>query len=375
LIAALLALDALSRFFPLDPLCFQAWECLTRYQEPGAIFEANRQFRSDRTHGNLSNMANLPALRQLRPQVFTTDALGFRNARNLAGTKIDGVIIGDSFVAGYGNSDDETLPVQLSATSGLRFYNGAGPYAYLATTRWLKSKLGFRRGYVIVVWTENVPLAYLQDAEARAQRPDGRTRMVTAILGDRAERMRSLLRGWWFTSPVRIVAEKAYLSISNDRVLPNVYAQKVVQRRLKTGEPILFYPPDVSAHHDRGDLQASGDYLARLGQDIRGEGFDPVVVLAPSKYTVYYPLLDGPSERVAVDSGQSAVAARLRAAGITTIDLTRAFQEQAAVSLAAGRYLYWLDDTHWNAEGIAVAARLIQQQLHLETSRDAKESS
>ena len=80
LIAALLLVDALSRFLPLDPLCFQAWECMTRYQEPGAIFEANRQFRSDRTHGNMSNMGNLPALRQVRSQVFTTDKYGFRNA-------------------------------------------------------------------------------------------------------------------------------------------------------------------------------------------------------------------------------------------------------------------------------------------------------
>src|ERR1700687_3502923 len=79
----LFAVDASARFLPLEPLCFQAWECLTRYQEPGAIFEANRQFRSPDTHGNLSNMGNLPARRQNRPQVFTTDKYGFRNEGGL----------------------------------------------------------------------------------------------------------------------------------------------------------------------------------------------------------------------------------------------------------------------------------------------------
>ena len=74
LVAMLLLGDALARFLPVDSLCFQAWECMTRFQEPGAIFEANRQFRSARTHGNLSNMGNLPLLRQYRPQLFNETA-------------------------------------------------------------------------------------------------------------------------------------------------------------------------------------------------------------------------------------------------------------------------------------------------------------
>jgi hypothetical protein len=226
---------------------------------------------------------------------------------------------------------------------------------------------------VIVVWTENVPLAFLQEAEARAERPDARARMLAAVLGERAARVRSYLRGWWFTSPVKIVAEQAYLSISNDRILPNVYAQKVVQRRLRTGVPILFYPPDVDAFHHPGDLQVSGNYLARLGADIRKEGFDPIVVLAPSKYTVYYPLLDDtPAASLDVRGSLSQVAAPLRAEGIPTIDLTASFREKAGRNLAEGKYLYWLDDTHWNADGMAAAAHLIQQQLNEETARDEK---
>jgi len=100
LIAAMFAADAGTRFLPIDALCFQAWECMTRYQAPGSIFEANRQFTSTRTHGNLSNMGNLPALRQYRPQVFTTDANGFRNPRGSERRPQDGIVVGDSFVAG-----------------------------------------------------------------------------------------------------------------------------------------------------------------------------------------------------------------------------------------------------------------------------------
>ena len=76
-LVALCLTDIGLRFMPLDPLCFQAWECMARFQEPGAIFQKDTQFKSPTTHGNLSNMGNLPEQRQYRPQVFTTDRTDF----------------------------------------------------------------------------------------------------------------------------------------------------------------------------------------------------------------------------------------------------------------------------------------------------------
>ena len=368
LIAALLVIDALSRFLTLDPLCFQAWECMTRYQEPGAIFEANRQFRSAKTHGNLSNIGNLPARMQERPQVFSTDRYGFRNASGLVDKRIDGVVVGDSFVAGYGNSDEDTFPVQLSGSTGSNYYNAGGPYAYLATARLLKSRLTFGAHRAIVVWTENVPIAFYNDAEARAQSPDSKARILSSAFGVDGNHVRAWLRGWWFTSPVKIVAEKGFLSIANDRILPNIYANKVVQRRLTNGEPVLFYPPDIEAFDHPPDARPAIEHLVWLATGLRKEGFDPFVVLAPSKYSVYYPLLDGSGpEAAAGEQLVSPLEESLQSEGIPALDLTRAFREQARKDLSKGRYLYWLDDTHWNARGIAVAAHLVQQRLSLQT--------
>ena len=375
LIAVLFVIDGVSRFMPQDRLCFQAWECMTRFQEPGAIFEANRQFRSARTHGNMANMGNLPALRQYRPQVFTTDAYGFRNAASLANGKIDGLVLGDSYVAGYGNSNEDTLPVQLSEQTGLRFYNAGGPYAYLETARLLKRRLTFGGRRVIVVWTENVPLPFFEEAELRAGSPDRRSRLLNLVFGGQGERVRSGMRGLWFMSPVKIVAEKAYLAISNDRILPNIYAQKVAIRRLTTGTPIIFYPPDVDAFQHSVDARPPVDRLTWLAAELRHEGFDPLIVLAPSKYTVYYPALeDSRPEHVNTNPLLARVEHALRAADISVIDLTPSFQAQALRDLANGQYLYWLDDTHWNARGMGLAAQLIGQWLNIETSSDGKAS-
>ena len=361
IIGVLMAVDLAARFAPLDPLCFQAWECLTQYQEPGAIFQASRQFRSERTHGNLSNMGNLSGFRQYRSQVFTTDERGFRNPPAMELAHLDGLVVGDSFVAGYGITDSETLPAQLGA-AGLRFYNAGGPYAYLATAQTLKTRLGLRDGSVIVVWTESEPLAQLQDAEAKATHPDARSRALTSLFGPQGERLRGLARGWWYTSPVQILAEKAYLAMANDRVLPNIYADRVVRRRLRSGDAVLFYPPDVENFHRHRDVRAAGAYLTWLATELRKEGLAPFVVLAPSKYSVYRALLDdpGPEPEDAVHP-LARLEQALRAGGIPALDLTPRFREQAREDLPKREYIYWLDDTHWNGRGVGVAADLIRR--------------
>ena len=373
MIAVLFLIDALSRFVPQDRLCFQAWECVTRFQEPGAIFEANRQFRSERTHGNMANMGNVPALRQYRPQVFTTDAYGFRNEPSLANGNIDGLVLGDSYVAGYGNSDGDTLPVRLSEQTGRRFYNAGGPYAYLATARLLKTKLRFAGRRAIVVWTENVPLPFFEDAERRAENPDRKSRLLNLVFHGHGERVRSELRGLWFMSPVKIVAEKAYLAVSNDKILPNTYAQRVSIRRLTTGTPIIFYPPDLEAFERPGEARPAVDHLRWLTAELKNEGFDPLIVLAPSKYTVYYPMLERSNpENVDTNPLLARVERALRGAGVSVLDLTPGFQAQAHRDLATGQYLYWLDDTHWNARGLEFAAALIHR--HLNATSDGKVS-
>lgn len=366
-IALFLVADALARSLPIDGLCFQAWECMTRYQEPGSIFEANRQFRSARTHGNMANMGNLPGERVYRPQVFTTDSRGFRNDPAVGRGAVDTVVVGDSFAAGYGISDDDTLPVQLTGRTGRTFYNAGGPYAYLDTARTLKRTLGIDRGSVIILWTESEPVELLKAAEAQARHATLPERMLSQGFGSSAGRIREALRGWWLTSPLKVVAQKAFLAVSNDRVLPNVYAHLVTQRRLQNGASMLFLPTDVGPFHQHRSIQPAADHLRWLAAGIRDAGMRPLVVLVPHKYSVYYPLLDGvqPAAGDAVHP-LAQLAAALRSDGIEAMDLTPLFQARAREALREQRYLYWRDDTHWDRLGVDVAADAIRAEWYAE---------
>ncbi len=51
--------------------------------------------------------------------------------------------------------------------------------------------------------------------------------------------------------------------------------------------------------------------------------------------------------------------------GSRVINLTPVFAVAAARSLDRGEYLYWLEDIHWNARGIALAAATVHQRWRL----------
>jgi hypothetical protein len=80
-----------------------------------------------------------------------------------------------------------------------------------------------------------------------------------------------------------------------------------------------------------------------------------VVLLVPTKYEVYAPLLKKPPPAPAV-SRLDRLEAKLRERGVRVVNLGPVFEARAADELAHGRTLYWKDDTHWGPVGIDLAA-------------------
>src|SRR5262249_50267858 len=95
LLVAACLLDVAFRFVSIEPFTFRAWETLRRYHPSGVSFEPNRRYSNERSYGDLTAIGNLPALRQYRAEVFTTDTLGFRNAVHVLETPVDAILVGD----------------------------------------------------------------------------------------------------------------------------------------------------------------------------------------------------------------------------------------------------------------------------------------
>jgi hypothetical protein len=356
--------DVALRFISVDPLTFRAWEALSRYRPVGAAFEPSRHYRNARSYGDLTAMGNLPALRQYRTEVFTTDALGFRNAAHVVDAPIGAVLIGDSFAVGSGVSDDETVSAQLGRFWGCVVYN-AGSEAWAVVPDQILPVLRrlHPRGPVIRLYAEDSEVPYV---------PTTRGRIVRRLMAELPREVRGAVGhvdGLLAVSPLRILSERLLKTLENDRVLPNSYAGNVVKGTLRNGDAMLFRATHVqNAHRDR---EVATDYWVWLRDELWAAGHEVVVVLVPGKYTVYRPFLVDPPPARARAGGSDyldRLERELRAIGVPVLNLTPFLAAQAARHLEHGEYLYWLDDIHWNARGIALSVAAIHARWPLRSA-------
>jgi hypothetical protein len=99
------------------------------------------------------------------------------------------------------------------------------------------------------------------------------------------------------------------------------------------------------------------DYWIKLNQELGKLQFKLMIVLVPNKHTVYRNLLEGKQKKPI--GGQDLLpelASALRAVGISAIDLTPVLRRQADAAFKQNKYIYWRNDTHWNADGVGIVA-------------------
>lgn len=356
LIALCVVLDVATRFLPLDWFAFRAWEVVTSHRAPTGPFRASTRLELELSSGDLAALANAPAHRQYRRERFTTDAWGFRTDGKARGPAL-GVVVGDSFVAGAGLSDDETLPAQLGERLGGQFLNAGGhPVPRWPDVERLRARLGLDGGLVLTVVTEksDVPSAGFEGrpafADVAAEATDAQ-----AVWAERLEQLG--------TSRLQIAARRALsllapLEPAGQALPPGGPVWSGALPRLGT---MLFLRPGPAPTQEA--LAHQADALAWFSSQATRAGARSLVLLVPSKATVYGPLLVPPAPedpRAAVDR---ALADALRARGVAVVELHEPLRRAAADALARGRTLYWLDDTHWNAAGVAVAVDAVQAWL------------
>jgi len=357
IIFSTLVLDGTLRFIPPDWIASRAWDAALLYASAEGPFAPNFHFSSDRTYGDLIKMGNLPSsYRRLHREVFTTDAFGFRNSPAAAATTPEILVVGDSFAVGSGVSDQDTLSSQLSYLTGKAVYNGATGGSGWATTKALIDRLHLRKGWVVWELSEShyVPSFTLEQLASRA---NSSYRAPPETFRNQAR----WVHDFWSYSPLRILVQRALLSVEDDVWLPNPLHGAVLIERLKDGNPMLFLPSQVDKfyHHGHEDTQ----YFSHVNALIRDTGNKLVVVLVPSKYLVYQPLLSHPGPSPDLKSHWDQFQEDLQRAGIATVNLTSDLRMQAVKDLPSGKYDYFVDDTHWNQSGIHVGAVAISKYL------------
>ena len=371
LIPATLALaflaDAALRQLPRAAVSFRAWEAA---RTPGGDgpFLPDFIYRNDQAYGDLAALGNLPAARELRPEFFVTDAFGYPNQPDVLSRGSAGILLyGSSYSVGAEVPFADALAAQLSQRTGLVVYNAASGDYRLPELVEVARRVLSPGGTVVLEYPESRdPPALLATLAPRGVAAC-RLRLAPADLAGLCSRWFALRRRLEF-SPLAVLAQRGRKWLENGSILPNPYATRVVRRRLPDGRAMLFLADDTVRAQRPPSVAAAARYLRWLRGKVEGAGFRLVVLLVPDKYGVYRRLLVPPdAATLPGDRYLPDLAARLRTAGTPVADLSATFRAAARDGLGSGTTVYYRDDTHWNARGIALAADALADVMRRDT--------
>lgn len=348
LLMAAALVDVVARFWPSDSWTPSGFQGVNRWSQRDGRMEPNRRFSSGNTYGELALLGNRPDWLKARTEVFTTDTYGYRNPPGLAGKGVDVLLLGSSFSLGMGVRDEETLASRLQALSGFRIYNAALPFGALtlARIRHAARLLNLKEGVVLVEYLNRgsyLRRNFQQPLEESAI--PGVDQAWTWVKGISKNPWRSMQRA------------RFRQQLENDFLLPNSNASMAQERKLRNRAHMLFYAGDIDFFDHPDSIEPTLDALIWLREELHRDQLQLQVLLVPTSYTVYHPLLSGPSTPDRGGEYLSQLEHALEQRGVLIYSALNDMRAQAAAGLDRGNYLYWRDDGHWNPSGIDFVAR------------------
>lgn len=325
-------------------------------------YEANRSIRQI-VHGDLAALPSVHPHRHYRDVTFSTDRFGFRNHRSAADQNVDLILLGDSFAAGSGNSQEEIFAALLQQRFGHRVYNlainGDGPWGQSVLFELNIDRLHPVKNATVlwVLFTGND----LIDAQHTVPASE-------VLAGGSFERVISDFATWRRRSPIhRLITnacstepiEPPYLV----RKLPTPHSGSVLFWRAYEQQAQL--PADVIRRDDHlpGIVQA----FKRVCAICTSRGYVLKVAVVPTKEEVYSWLIDGrePWSHPAMPSGFYTVMAEMcQREDVRCLDLKPALMAAARNAYERDRsLLWWQDDSHVNGLGHQVIAETLQESL------------
>lgn len=319
---------------------FRPWERL--YDAEARRFLAEHKIEM-REIGDLGYKTWNRDLQKPRETRFSTDRWGYRNPTEITAPEV--LVIGDSYVAGSGLSDDETVSVRLAEHLGVPVYNFAGQ-ALNAPAFFMREARFVEHRPKVVIWAPVArgiaarPLLY-RDSEP----PAPSLRESIAELGqsisswiERINRDNGLVREARF-------AVQGWIGewTENPRL-----------RRLPNGEEVLalsLLEQNLLATPEQRNVDHCIEMVAAFAQILERVGVRFVFSPIPESGSIYPELFDA-SERGALprDDFLDRLITGVEARGVEVVDLKSVYQRSSEP------YLYLPDDSHWNARAADLAA-------------------
>ena len=258
---------------------------------------------------------------------WVTDALGFRNRTSYHGQRH--VLVGDSFVAGEGNTQACTLTDLLQNQHGLDTYAlghpGAGLPEYDRYIRAFRQRHGSDFKVALFIYEEND----FNPFEPLQHRPASLWQKYHQVLKD---------------NPVYRYTRWMYA-----RTFKPTNHDRPVMRRI-AGQDYAFLPGYVKVVQNAHPLQEAEMRWLPVLRELRGQIGH--IFFIPGKYRVLAPFLEQPE--TLPNAQWDYLERTARALDIPVTDLTGPLLAEQA-----RQPTFWRADTHWNCAGTAAAARAV----------------
>ncbi|HZT77528.1 MAG TPA: SGNH/GDSL hydrolase family protein [Vicinamibacterales bacterium] len=308
---------------------------------------------------DMSTYFNLP-FRTDHPITFTTDSHGFRNPSDL--TRADVALVGDSYVEGWGVSDDETVSARLAAKLQRPVANlGTAGYGSLQELQVVeRDALPLAPHLVAWFFFEGNDLDDDQNFEnAMAYRPAAGQPPPVEPLARRWRDFEDRSFTWNVFQQLRQMT---------DRLVPNRIATYGWFRDANGTRHQMyfydFYATRPITDFERARLQVTAATLRQARDDCRRRGAEFVVYYVPIKFRVYRESVTfppgSPCEKWTPWDLETDLRALCQRDGIRFVSLTGPMRQAAH----RGMLLYQPADSHWNAAGAAFVADLVATDAH-----------
>jgi hypothetical protein len=323
---------------PIDFFTFRAWEAIMVMKFHSILsgqFYPHIDITKIEKGGDLD--PHSPFAVQKRAK-WITDRYGYRK-KDLEGLKPQVVVIGDSNIIGAGLSQEEIFSEVLEEQLKVPVY----PYAAAGLNSFLK-ELRFRKDPPRIVVVSGIE-RYILDLRFPKESKKRETFLAFYEWRDNVRQIR-----WIQTAGVLL--DRLY-KMNMLHFIRSRMEGKVVRKRYPFPSPFgpIYFLQGEEANRpiSRDQLEEAVHTIEAYNQVLKKRGIRFIFLPIPNKENIYHDCLPDPKRPVFLEE----LIQELKRRNIETVDTQRAFEDEYQNN---STLLFFLDDSHWNAKGVRVAA-------------------
>jgi len=344
---------------PIDFFTFRLWEALKihslKWALPGYFYPKMNVAKVE--EGDLAPYTKLSIKKYVH---WFTDRYGYRKKDMPLATKYRIVIIGDSNIAGSGLTQEDIISEVLEKKLNLSVYpiSPGSINTFLRDIRFLDNPpdiviISSIEREIIALRTPKRELVKPQWYEKLLQKIEFKIK-TNSIIQNIAMSIDRILK-WnllhYYRAELRRIVEKIFSTVKglcSDTSIEN--------NKSNIGSILFLHGIEANKEISENDFQRSVKIIKLYNEILKMRGIRFIFLPIPNKENIYYDLLSINKKPEFLKN----LINTLINMGIEVADTQRAFDEAYQKH---GVLVFFPDDTHWNAQGVQIAADLLIKQI------------